>query len=142
MLLKEIMTPVVDTIDSEASVAEAARVMESRDVGFLPITLEGVCAGAITDRDIVTRVIAKGLDPATTLVREIMSHRLRAEEPNGRETNAGLISLPDHADVDEAIQVMDEQNVRRIAVHDRDYRIIGVVSRADLPTNRTAIAVD
>jgi CBS domain-containing protein len=142
MLLKEIMTPVVDTIDSEASVDEAARLMERRNVGFLPITLEGVCAGAITDRDIVTRVIAKGLNPSTTVVREIMSHRLRAEEPAGRETNAGLISLPDHADVEEAVQVMDEQDVRRVAVHDRDYRIIGVVSRADLPASHAAVAVD
>src|SRR5207244_3514644 len=102
------------------------------NVGFLPVVHEGqVCIGVLTDRDIVLRVVARGDDPAKTAVAQVMSSSARGDEVE-TELNARIASLPEDTPVEEAIQFMDERNIRRVAVVDSDYRIVGFVSRHDL----------
>jgi CBS domain-containing protein len=50
-----------------------------------------------------------------------------------------VASLPVDTPIDQAIHYMDERHFRRVAVHDRDYRLVGVLSRSDLPDPKTLV---
>lgn len=63
---------VVYTCPAEATVAEACRLLADRRVGALVVVEEGAVRGLFTDREVTTRVVARGLDPARTPVRDVM----------------------------------------------------------------------
>jgi len=132
-LVRDVMTHTVWTIESTATAREAARLMAEKEVGFLPVIHERVSAGVITDRDIVVRVVAENADPDTTYVGSIVSAESQTGEDPSEHRNAGVATLTEDTPIDEAIQYMDDKQIRRVTVHDKEYRIIGVVSRADLP---------
>jgi len=141
MLLKDIMSRDVTTIDSEATIREAAQTMKAHDVGFLPVLHESVCAGVITDRDIVVRVIADGLDPNTTTVAMVMSHGVPTAERHQLRGNASVAALHEDATVEDAVDLMNKLDVQRLAVYDTEEHVIGIISRHDLaspaePTTR------
>ena len=138
MLLKDVMTPTVQTVPSTATVREAARIMADENVGFLPVIHEGtVCTGVVTDRDIVVRAVAAGSDPSSTIVAQVMTSSTRSPTME-TDLNARIASLPEDTPVEEAVQFMDERNIRRVAVCDSEYRIVGVASRSDLLNCGTA----
>lgn len=117
-LVGEAMSKRVAAINAEAPVAEAAERLAEQDVGVLAICQAGDrLSGVITDRDIVVRVIAQGLDPDELRVGECASGEPATASP--RET------------LDQAARRMDEQQVRRLPVTDRG-RLIGIVSHTDL----------
>ena len=60
----------------DTSVVEAARYMSERKVGAVSVLENDHLVGIISERDLMTKVVAEGLDPKTTLVRDVMSHRL------------------------------------------------------------------
>ena len=136
MQLSEVMTAGVKTIPATASVREAAVMMSRSDVGFLPVIHEGVCAGVLTDRDIVTRLVATGANPEQTVVADVMSHHQVNPERTGSRSNKAIIVLPQTTIAEEAARLMDDQHIHHLAVCDDEQQIIGVVSRADL--NRVA----
>jgi CBS domain-containing protein len=127
------MTHTVWTTETTATVREAAELMAQHEVGFLPVIHEHVSAGVITDRDLVVRVIAEHLDPDTTYVGSIVSALSRTMDDPRQDPNAAVASLPEDTPIEEAVRYMDEKQVRRVTVHDKEYRIVGVLSRADLP---------
>ena len=129
--IRDVMSDNVLTVQSTMTVRDAARIMEENDVGFLPVTHEGVAAGVVTDRDIVVRVVAANRDPDQLLVGAILSSA-DVREDSLEHVSAGVVMLPEDTAVDEAIRVMDDRQLRRIIVHDSDFRMIGVVSRSDL----------
>ena len=129
--IHDVMSDNVLTVQSTMTVRDAARIMEENDVGFLPVTHEGVAAGVVTDRDIVVRVVAANRDPDQLLVGAILSSA-DVREDSLEHVSAGVVMLPEDTAVDEAIRVMDDRQLRRIIVHDSDFRMIGVVSRSDL----------
>jgi CBS domain-containing protein len=73
VLVKDVMKREVATVGPDASVALAARVMHDQDVGCLPVLEREQLIGMITDRDIVVRGVADGLDPHRATVRDAMS---------------------------------------------------------------------
>lgn len=112
------MSKHVAAIDAEAPVADAAERLAEQDVGVLAICQAGDrLSGVITDRDIVVRVIAQGLDPDQLTVGECGSGEPATASP--QET------------LDQAARRMDEQQVRRLPVTDGG-RLIGIVSQSDL----------
>ena len=113
----DIMTPSPRTIASSATVGEAAQVMRDEDVGSLPVVHQDRLVGVVTDRDIAVRVVAEGRDAATTAVVEVASDRPVTVEPS--------------ADLDQALQLMSEHQVRRLPVVDGD-RLVGVIAQADI----------
>ena len=121
------------TIKSTLTVREAARLMAEKHIGFLPVIHEDVSAGAVTDRDIVVRVVAQNKDPDQTLIGDVVSTADTTGNPP-ENVNSGLITLPETTSVDEATRIMDEKQIRRVGVHDSDLRLVGIVSRADLPS--------
>jgi CBS domain-containing protein len=68
--VQEAMTPSPKSIESDASVIDAARLLTSEDVGSLPVVEGDQLVGMVTDRDLVLRVLAKDLDPHKTVVAD------------------------------------------------------------------------
>jgi CBS domain-containing protein len=121
MHLKDIMTPKPECIRPGATLQEAARRMRELDVGSLPVCGDDDrLAGMITDRDIAVRAVAEGKDPRTTTVREAMTEEI-------------IYGFEDQ-DVREAARTMQEKQVRRLIVLNRDKRLVGIVSLGDLAT--------
>jgi CBS domain-containing protein len=93
--------------------------MAERDVGFIPIVDgQGRAVGTVTDRDIVIRVVAKGLDPKTAKLRDF----------GGNE----VVYVRPQDDVSRARELMQRHKVQRILVCDEQSRPVGVISLRDL----------
>ena len=115
--IKEIMTRDVRACEPNATVADAAKVMAQGDVGPVPIVQDGRLVGIVTDRDIVVRVVAEGRDPNATTVKEIAS--------------TDLVTVSPGDDLDEALKLLAERQVRRLPVVEGE-RLVGIVAQADI----------
>lgn len=115
--ISEAMTSDTCAIDAEKSVQYAAQMMRDEDVGFAPIVENDRMVGALTDRDIAIKVVAEGRDPQTTTVLDVASKALVTIEPN--------------EDLDEALKLMAQHQLRRIPVVD-GARLVGVIAQADV----------
>jgi CBS domain-containing protein len=119
---RDIMTPGADHIDMNATVAEAAEKMAQNDFGALPIcNTEGRLQGMVTDRDIVTKVIAAGKDPRECQVSEL------ADQDE-------VVTIGADDSVEEALRTMKDHKVRRLPVIDGT-DLVGMVSQGDIATN-------
>lgn len=118
MKLSEVMHRDVQTIKEDTTVRDAARCMSSSDIGALPVCEDGHVAGVLTDRDIVVRSLARGDNPDSTKVGDIMTHDVEW--------------CFDDADIDEASQKMKDRQIQRLLVLDHDKHLAGIVSIADL----------
>ena len=108
----------VQCIGAGESLQRAAQLMRDLDVGSLPICAEdNRLTGIITDRDIVTRCIAQGFDPAGTSAGE-----LAQGEP--------VVVISD-ADVSDVLRAMESNQIRRLPVIEND-QPVGMISGADL----------
>ena len=116
--IHELMSPNPCAIEAEKPVAYAAKMMKDEDVGLAPIVEGDRLVGTLTDRDIVTRVVAEGKDPQTVAVREVASTRLVTIDPEEK--------------LDEALKLMAQNQVRRLPVVGQDGRLVGVVAQADI----------
>src|SRR5919205_2585747 len=116
--IREIMTPNPSTIEPDQSVVEAAKIMKQQDAGVVPVTENGRLTGMVTDRDIAIRVVAEGKDPQSTTVREVAS--------------TDLVTVDPQQDLDEALRLMAQHQVRRLPVVEEDGRLVGVVAQADV----------
>jgi CBS domain-containing protein len=119
---REIMTPGADYVDEKATVAEAAEKMAQNDYGALPICDgEGHLQGMVTDRDIVTKVVATGKDARECRVSDLADQ-------------GEVVTIGADDSVEEALRTMKEHKVRRLPVIDgRD--LVGMVSQGDIATN-------
>ena len=129
---REIMTGEAECIGENESLQDAARKMQSLDVGALPICGEdNRLKGMLTDRDIVIKAIAAGKAPA-----EIRAGELGEGKP---------VTIGADDSAEEALKVMTEHKVRRLPVID-GHDMVGIVSQADvathLPEERTGALVE
>jgi len=120
MQVREIMTRSVECLSPDQSLQEAARKMRDLDVGPLPVCDNDRIAGMLTDRDITVRAVAEGRDPARTTVRDVLT--------------PDVIYCFDDQDTQEAAKLMEEKQIRRLLVLNRDKRLVGIVSLGDLAT--------
>ncbi len=120
--VKKYMTKEVTTIDYDASVTDAAKIMTvDKDYrGYVIVLQKGKPKGIVTEKDLVNKVIVGGLDPAKTSVSEIMS--------------TPLITVDPEDDLLKASQVMKEQNVRKLIVI-RDEIIYGIITAKIISQN-------
>lgn len=107
----------VRTIGADATVRDAVREMNHHKIGCLMVMRGEKVAGIFTERDILTRVVDPVLDPASTLVEQVMTRKPVAVSP---ETT-----------VEEAMAVVTDRRCRHLPVMDGD-RLIGIVSIGDL----------
>ncbi|MBA3364003.1 MAG: CBS domain-containing protein, partial [Actinobacteria bacterium] len=124
--VKEVMTTRPVTLDRDASLVEAARVMRDRGIGDV-IVVEGDDAeGIVTDRDIVIRGVAEGADPNTTRLGQVVSGDLTSVAPDDP--------------VERAIELMREKAVRRLPVLEGG-KPVGIISLGDLAIQQDADSV-
>jgi CBS domain-containing protein len=115
--IKEVMTSNVRACEPNATAQEAAKLMAKEDIGPIPVVEDGRLVGLVTDRDLVVRVLAEGRDPRSTKVGEIASR--------------DLVTVSPDEDLDEALQLLAQHQVRRLPVVDGD-RLVGIVAQADI----------
>ena len=118
MLVKDVMKREVATVGPDASLGSAARMMRDQDVGCLPVLENGRLIGMITDRDIVVRGVAEGLDPHRAIVREAMS--------------ANAIACSAEHTVDQARALMAANLIKHLPVLDEGERVVGLVALRDI----------
>jgi CBS domain-containing protein len=117
MTVGDMMTKDLITCSPDETLAQAAQKMASGDIGCCPVVENGQLVGVITDRDITVRAVARGLDPNSQHVREMMS------------TN--LVTVTPDTSVEDACRLMMDYQVRRLPVVEGN-RLVGMVSLADL----------
>ena len=120
----EAMTSNPCAIESDRSVAYAAKMMKQEDVGVAPIVESGRLIGMLTDRDIVVRVVAEGKDPDSVSVRDVAS--------------SNVVTIDPQQDLDEALRLMARYQVRRLPVVEEDGRLVGVIAQADVAEDAKA----
>jgi len=118
MQVQDAMTRGPVCIRPDATLQEAAQMMKQLNCGSLPICDNDRLAGMITDRDITIRATAEGRDPANTSVRDVMTPK--------------LAYCFDDQDVSQAAQIMEEKQIRRLPVLNRDKRLVGIVTLGDV----------
>jgi CBS domain-containing protein len=117
MQVSEAMTENVKIANPKQTIRDAARMMVEADIGILPVGENDRLVGMITDRDIIARAVAAGGGPDTT-IGKVMSREVKycfADE-----------------DVADAAENMADLKVRRLPVLDRDKRLVGILSLADI----------
>ena len=115
--IRDVMSQNPTTCEPSASVADAARVMASQDVGPVPVVEGDRLVGLVTDRDLVVRVLAEGRDPESTTIGEIAS--------------TDLVTVSPDAGLDEALSLLARHQVRRLPVVEGE-QLVGVVAQADV----------
>ena len=116
--VKEVMSSNPCAIDADKPVSHAAKMMKDEGVGLAPVVEGNRLVGTLTDRDIVTRVVAEGKDAQAVTAREAAS--------------TDLVTVTPQQDLDEALQLMAKNRVRRLPVIEEDGRLVGVVAQADV----------
>ncbi len=114
----DVMTTFVEFIEPEATVKEAAEMMGELEVGALPAGSPDRIEGVVTDRDILYRVVAAGLDPTRVRVRDVLSRP--------------VVFCGEDELVQAAMDAMAANHIRRMPVQDAAGRVTGWVTLADL----------
>jgi CBS domain-containing protein len=114
--VNEIMSKDVVTINPDATMLEAAKVMGANRIGRLIVETEGEFVGIITERDLLSKVLAKGKDPELVRVKDAMS--------------SPLITIRSKATIKEAAQTMISEK-GRLAVYQEE-QLVGVITASDL----------
>jgi CBS domain-containing protein len=115
--VQDLMTKNPRTVTADATIAEAAKLMRDEDAGVVPIVEGDQLVGVITDRDIAIRAVAEGKD-GQTKVRDIASQ--------------DLVTIDPQQDLDEALRLMAQHQVRRLPVVEEDGKLVGIVAQADV----------
>jgi len=105
------------------SVTEVARLMKKEDIGPVLVVDNNdskTLVGIVTDRDLVLKVLADGLDPRTTQVNDVMSKK--------------LVTCRADDDVEQAMNAMAQFQLRRIPVVGENMKLVGIISQADVAT--------
>ncbi len=118
MKIREVMTREVTGISPERTLKDAAELMTALNVGSRPVLVHGRLSGVVTDRDLVVRGLAAGMDPCQPPVRAVMS--------------AGAFTCHLDDDVVQAAEQMRELQVRRLLVVDGRGHLVGIVALGDL----------
>jgi CBS domain-containing protein len=124
---REIMHTGAKCIGQHESLKRAAQLMRDLDVGSLPICGDDDrLHGIITDRDIVTKCVADGADPAGTTAGEL--------------AQGTPVTITSDADVSSVLQAMEDNQIKRLPVIE-DRRLVGIISQADLAGHLSQQAV-
>ena len=116
-LISELMVKEVITIEPEADLQKAAELMAKKNIGRLVVVKGGAPVGVVTERDFLTKVVAKKKEPSSTTIAEIMSRPLITIEPSklGRQ----------------AAKLMVDHNIRTLVVVEKE-SLVGILTIRDL----------
>jgi len=114
---RDVMVKNVITVDAEATVREAARLMNKYEIGCLIVMKRGKPVGIVTERDMLKRVLLKSKDPRKTKVGKIMSKPLVVGEPQ--------------TDIRDAVRLMVEGRIKRLPIVEDGY-LLGLITFTDI----------
>ncbi|HYJ32734.1 MAG TPA: CBS domain-containing protein [Candidatus Binatia bacterium] len=123
MQVREIMTREPACCSPDTKVQEIARMMVEHDCGGIPVIESSGSKrpmGLVTDRDIATRVVAEGRDPARTTARECMS--------------SPVFTVTPETDVARCCDILEKNQIRRVPVVDERGQVCGMIAQADIAT--------
>ena len=106
------------TVKIGDSVVDAAKLMKGEETGIAPIVEDGRLIGVVTDNDIAIRVVAEGRDPQTTKVEEVASR--------------DLVTIDPDQDLDDALALMAQNDLKRLPVIEEDGTLVGMVARTNV----------
>lgn len=121
MKIKEVMSTNPACCTANDTAQNVAKMMCDLNVGSIPVVIDHqsrALVGMITDRDLCCRVLAHGLNPESTRIQEFVTYN--------------PATCRDGENVDQCERLMQEHQVRRIPVVDKENRVIGIVAQADL----------
>jgi len=125
MLVKEIMTKKVVTIESNATVFDACIKYRDKKIGCLVVVDKGYCIGIVTERDLIERTICLRKEPEKTLVSEIMSSDIKT-----------IYALDK---IEKAIEIMEKYKIKKLPVISND-EIVGIITATDISRARPDIS--
>lgn len=124
MNVSEIMTKDPACCTPDTSLQEVAKMMVDSDCGCIPV-VDGkdsmMPVGMITDRDITCRVVAKGQNPLDLTAKDAMT--------------TSVVSVTPDTSVEDCCNLMEESQIRRVAVVDENGACCGIVAQADVANN-------
>jgi CBS domain-containing protein len=115
--VEDVMVDEVITVDADATVHEAVRLMNKNEIGCVIVVLKGKPVGIITERDMLKRVLAKSVDPDKIKVSDIMSAPLILGKPK--------------MEIENAVRLMFKTKIKKLPVINRG-KLIGLVTLTDL----------
>ena len=124
MNVGNIMTKDPACCTPETSLQEVAQMMVDHDCGCIPIVDSEdskMPVGMITDRDITCRVVAKGQNPLDLTAQDAMT--------------STVVSVTPETSLEDCCNLMEESQIRRVAVVDKDGACCGIIAQADIATN-------
>ena len=121
MRVNQVMVKNPITINPEATVRDAARVMRDKGIGSVIIVDERKPVGILTERDIVRRITAVGLNPEILTVEKVCS------KP--------VVAVNDILEVDDAVDIMRDNKIRRLVIVDNNDDVVGIITSDDIGYN-------
>jgi CBS domain-containing protein len=121
MLVKEIMTRNVVSIEANASVFDACTMYKEKKIGCLVVVDDETCAGIVTERDLIERSICLRRNPDTTFVKEIMSSNIKVV--NALDT------------VEKALEIMKQFKIKKLPVISAG-KVVGIITMTDIAEAR------
>jgi CBS domain-containing protein len=121
MLVKEIMTKHVITIDADASVLDASKLYKEKKVGCLVVTRGDTCVGIVTERDLIERTMCHQRNPKKTKVHEIMSEDVK------------VVSSLDT--LEHAVEILKRYWIKKLPVVSSE-KVVGIITVTDIAKAR------
>jgi len=121
LCVKDVMARRVLLVEASSSAKNAARMMNKFGVSSLIVSSDGDVVGILTERDILTRIVASGQDPEQVEVSEIMSEPI-------------IVVNPD-TPIEQAVQIMLMERIKKLPVMEKDeekIKLVGILSMTDI----------
>ncbi len=121
MLVKEIMTKEVVSIDSNDTVLNACFKYRDKKIGCMIVIKKEQCVGILTERDLIERTVCRGKDPKTTKIKEIMSSDVKSIHPLDK--------------IEKAIEEMKKNKIKKLPVISNNC-IVGIITLTDIGSSK------
>ena len=118
MKVKDAMHKGAEWVEPQTPIGEVARTMRDLDIGAIPVGENDRLVGMVTDRDIACRAVANGTDPGKLTAGDVMSK--------------GILYCRETEDLEDAMRIMEQKQVRRLPVIDDRKRMVGMLSLGDI----------
>ena len=118
MKVKDAMHKGAEWVSPDTPLTHVARKMKELDVGSIPVGENDRLVGMVTDRDIACRAVADGRDCDAVTAREVMTD--------------GIIFCRDMEELDDALRIMEQKQIRRLPVINEQKRLVGMLSLGDV----------
>lgn len=119
--IRDVMVKNVITVDADYSVMHAASIMNRCGIGCLIVVRNEAVEGIVTERDLLKKIVAEGIDPEKTYVKEVMSRPV-------------IVVGPDFM-LEDAVRLMVKNKIKKLPVIERiqgEEKLVGLVTLTDI----------